>query len=222
MLPLFFMESCLIWAIFDQSKKIFFYKTTDQKSFIFGLEILRGLSFWFVQIRSLWPMFMILSNDFCLTHFQLPLSNRCTDFHEIWLICASKKGFSNLFKSMLYDLFPLNYGDELLGNHVTCILFTLYYYMSPFDIPFLTTLKPRDRFASNFVWMFLGRIMGNFVQYITTQLLVCPCLNPYGCLHECIDFYPYRYKTTVSSATEKISIRLCAQERTWGVLIGCY
>ena len=31
----------------------------------------------------------------------------------------------------------------------------------------------------------------------------------------------YRYKTTVSSAREKVSIRLCAQKRTWRDLIGC-
>ena len=30
-----------------------------------------------------------------------------------------------------------------------------------------------------------------------------------------------RYKTTVSSAREKVSIRLCAQKRTWRDLIGC-
>ena len=54
--------------------------------------------------------------------------------------------------------------------------------MSPCNILFLTSLKPINRFASNFVWMFLGRtltkfviigvlhlfhgIMGNFVQFI--------------------------------------------------------
>ena len=32
----------------------------------------------------------------------------------------------------------------------------------------------------------------------------------------------FRYKTTVSSAREKASIRLCAQKRTWHDLIGCY
>ena len=31
-----------------------------------------------------------------------------------------------------------------------------------------------------------------------------------------------RYKTTVLSAREKVSIRLCAQKRTWHVFIGCY
>ena len=30
-----------------------------------------------------------------------------------------------------------------------------------------------------------------------------------------------RYKTTVSSAREKVSIRLCAQKRKWRDLIGC-
>ena len=32
----------------------------------------------------------------------------------------------------------------------------------------------------------------------------------------------YRYETTVSSAREKVSIRLCAQKQTWCALIGCY
>ena len=42
-LPLFFMELsvilCNFWPIL---KKIFFYKTTDQKSFIFGLDSPQG------------------------------------------------------------------------------------------------------------------------------------------------------------------------------------
>ena len=43
-LPVFFMELwvilCIFWPIL---KKIFFYKTTDQKSFIFSLESLQGV-----------------------------------------------------------------------------------------------------------------------------------------------------------------------------------
>ena len=36
-------------------------------------------------------------------------SNHCTDV-ELWV-----------FKSRLYDLFPSNYANELLGSYVTCI-----------------------------------------------------------------------------------------------------
>ena len=53
----------------------------------------------------------------------------------------------------------------------------MYYYMSLCNIPFLiSSLEPLLRFASNFVWMFLGwtptkfvknrGFMGNFVQFL--------------------------------------------------------
>ena len=62
-------------------------------------------------------------------------------------------------------IFPLNYANGLLGSYVSCILFTMYYYMSPCNIPFLTyALKPMHRFAPNFVWMFLGRTPTKFVK----------------------------------------------------------
>ena len=69
---------------------------------------------------------------------------------------------TNLFKSRLYDLFSPNYGNELLGSYVTCI-FTMYYYMSLCNIPFLTSLELLHGFASNFVWMSLGWTPTKFV-----------------------------------------------------------
>ena len=47
-------------------------------------------------------------------------SNCCTDFDEIWLMYASKLGYSSLFKS------SSNYDNELLGSYVKCI-FTMYW-----------------------------------------------------------------------------------------------
>ena len=48
-------------------------------------------------------------------------------------------------------------------------------------------------------------------------------LTPLGCSISIKITSPlsYRYKTTVSSAREKVSIRLCAQKQTWRDLIGC-
>ena len=40
----------------------------------------------------------------------------------------------------------------------------MYYYMSLCNIPFLTSLKPNYRFASKFVWMFLGWTPTKFVK----------------------------------------------------------
>ena len=52
-----------------------------------------------------------------------------------------------MFKSRLYDLFSLNYANELLGSYVTSI-FTMYYYMSLCNIPLLTpSLEPLHWFA---------------------------------------------------------------------------
>ena len=44
-----------------------------------------------------------------------------------------------MFKSRLYDLFLLNYANELLGSYATWI-FTMYNYMSLCNIPLLTSL----------------------------------------------------------------------------------
>ena len=45
-LPLYYMELCVIlWVFFGQFLKNFFYKITDQKSFIFGLESSQGVLF---------------------------------------------------------------------------------------------------------------------------------------------------------------------------------
>ena len=53
-------------------------------------------------------------------------SQNAADFHQIWLIYASRKGFSSLFKSRLYDLFPLNYANELLDSYVNmCIIYNV-------------------------------------------------------------------------------------------------
>ena len=69
-----------------------------------------------------------------------------------------------MFKSRLYDLFSLNYANELLGSYVTCI-FTMYYYMSLCNISLLTSsLEPLHGFASNFVWMFLRWTPTKFVK----------------------------------------------------------
>ena len=68
------------------------------------------------------------SSDHPVSVVVILLSNRCTDFDEIWPIYASKLGYSSLFKSRLYDLFPSNYANKLLGSYVTCI-FTIYYYI---------------------------------------------------------------------------------------------
>ena len=78
---------------------------------------------------------------------------------------------SSLFKSRLYDLFSSNYANELLGSYVTCI-FTMYFYMSLCNIPFLTSLKPNHRFASNFVWMLLGWTPTKFVKIWVLPLLL--------------------------------------------------
>ena len=40
----------------------------------------------------------------------------------------------------------------------------MYYYMSLCNIPFLTSLNPNHRFASNFVGMFLGWTPTKFVK----------------------------------------------------------
>ena len=55
--------------------------------------------------------------------------------HYTTHIYASKEGYSSLFKSRLYDLFPSSYGNKLLNSYVTYI-FTIYYYMSLCTIPF--------------------------------------------------------------------------------------
>ena len=56
---------------------------------------------------------------------------------------------SQVFKSSLYDLFSMNYANELLGSYLTCI-FTMYV------ITFLTSLKQMHGIASYFLCMFLG------------------------------------------------------------------
>ena len=111
-------------------------------------------SFGFVQMRMLWPIFTILVNNLRKLYFRL-LSNRCSDFDEIWLIYASKKAFSSLFRSSVYDLYSPNNANELLGYYVTCVC-TMYYYMLLCNITFLTSLKRMHEFVSIFVWVFLG------------------------------------------------------------------
>ena len=90
-LPLFFMELwailCKFWPILKKSSSI---KPLIRNNSYLVWRVPRGSSFLFVQIRLLWPIFMILINDLCKTHFRLLLSNRCTDFDEIWLTYACK------------------------------------------------------------------------------------------------------------------------------------
>ena len=72
----------------------------------------------------------------------------------------------SLFKSRLYDLFSSNYAYELLGSYATCI-FSMYYY-----ILFLTSLKPKHRFDSNFVLMFLVWTPTKFVKIWVLPLVL--------------------------------------------------
>ena len=48
----------------------------------------------------------------------------------------------------------------------------MYYYMPLCIIPFLTSLKPNYRFASNFMWMFLGWTPSKFVKICVLPLLL--------------------------------------------------
>ena len=80
--------------------------------------------------------------------------------------------YTNLFKSTLYDLFSSNYATELLGSYVTC-KFTMYYYMSQCNIPFLTSsLEPLHGFPSNFVLMFLRWAPIKFIKIRVLPLFV--------------------------------------------------
>ena len=55
--------------------------------------------------------------------------------------------------------------------YVTCI-FTMYYYMSLCNIPFLTSFKPKNRYASNFLWMFFWWTPTKFVKIWVLPLLL--------------------------------------------------
>ena len=48
----------------------------------------------------------------------------------------------------------------------------MFYYMSLCNIPFLTSIKPNHRFASNFVSMFLGWTPTKFVKIWVLPLLL--------------------------------------------------
>ena len=44
-------------------------------------------------------------------------------------------------------------------------MITMYYYISPCNIPFLTSLKPMHGFASNFVWMIFRQTPTKFDKF---------------------------------------------------------
>ena len=49
----------------------------------------------------------------------------------------------------LYDLFSSNYANEFLGSYIICI-FTMYFYMSLCNIPFLTSSRTAARICFKF------------------------------------------------------------------------
>ena len=154
---------------FGQFLKNIFYKTTYHKSFIFCVERSHVTLFLVYSSNKVAVTYVNdFNNNLCKTHFRL-LSNCCTYFHEIWL--KYKKGFSGLFKSRLYDIFSSNNANELLDSYVTFISFTMYYYMSPCNIPFFTSLKPMHIFAPNFVLMFIRRTPTKFIKMVGTTFI---------------------------------------------------
>ena len=98
---------------------------------------------------------MILNDDLRLTHFLLKFSQigaqilmkfgSYIHLSNVSQDCSNQDCMTYFHRSMLMSFWV-----------VTLHIFTMYYYMSVCNIPFVTSSLKTHRFASNFVWMFLG------------------------------------------------------------------
>ena len=133
-----------LWVIlqlqFLANLKKIFYKTTNQKSFIFGLKSPQETQFLVctnkvaVIYRLFWYNLQSSLNTFLTYSLKL--------LHiSLWNLAHTciQMGFSSLFKSSLCDLLSSNNFNELLGRYATCTLTMYYIHSGPISMTNIRT-----------------------------------------------------------------------------------